>query len=140
MSDNGSAATLDEVYAERNQVIACFARACHLLGMRAWLGTDPEAAKEIPAEWGPVVFIELPTGQVSWHIRSDEVPMFSFLMSVDAGSAADPVAWAWDGHDAGIKFDRLVRWKDGALKWHPLPRPLASDAWESAAKPEGTER
>lgn len=112
MSSEGSKATLNDVYAERNQVIACFARACQALGMPAWIGMDHEAAKD--PEWGPVVFIRLPTGQVSWHIRCDEVPMFAFLNTASP-SWADPDAWLWDGHDDSEKFRRLMQWKDGPL-------------------------
>ena len=117
MTEKGSAASLNEIYAERNQLVACFARACHLLGMRAWLGTDPIAAED--PEWGPVVFVELPTGQVSWHIRSDERPMFSFLMEPPPDAAGVP---AWDGHSNGEKFLRLMEWKDEALRFHSVPK------------------
>lgn len=40
-------------------------------------------------EW-PVVYFELPTGQVSWHLPQH--------------------VKEWDGHDTAEKFDRIRRW------------------------------
>lgn len=40
-------------------------------------------------EW-PVVYIELPTGQVSWHMPQHVV--------------------AWDGHDTRTKYQRINEW------------------------------
>lgn len=49
-------------------------------------------------DW-PVVLIDLPTGQVSWHIAPDDVKYFPH------------VAWdltkEWDGHSTEEKYQRL---------------------------------
>ncbi len=108
MTEKGSAATVLEVYAERNQLIACFSRACQCLGYPAWLGWDQKAAED--PEWGPVVFIQLPNGQVSWHIRYDETPMFSHL---ELGNDHH----GWDGHSNAEKFSRLMAWKVEVVTW-----------------------
>lgn len=46
-------------------------------------------------EW-PVAYIELPTGQVSWHVPQH-------LME-------------WDGHTTEAKYDRIRRWVNGLVK------------------------
>lgn len=56
----------------------------HTLGLQAGFRFDPKEP-----EW-PVAFIELPTGQVSWHI------------------APHPVAW--DGHTTEQKHQRIREW------------------------------
>jgi len=56
----------------------------HDLGMHAGIRID-----ENDPTW-PVVYIELPTGQVSWHLPQH----------VDI----------WDGHDTDIKYQRINEW------------------------------
>ena len=53
-------------------------------GFAAGVRIDPSEP-----DW-PVVYIELPTGQVSWHMP------------------AHPVAW--DGHDTDEKYRRITEW------------------------------
>lgn len=83
---------LNDVYAERNQLVA------HLASRYdSAIGIDPNEP-----DW-PVIYIELPTGQVSWHINRDELPVF------------DGVPWnhnreveiKWDGHTTEEKYGRL---------------------------------
>lgn len=52
-----------------------------------------------PAEpdW-PVLYIQLPTGQVSWHVAPADMDLFCH---VPVGSAQ------WDGHDVEEKYRRL---------------------------------
>ena len=57
------------------------------LGLAAGIRFDPEEP-----EW-PVVYIELPTGQVSWHMPQHPVP--------------------WDGHDTEEKYRRIREYTDG---------------------------
>ena len=63
-------------------VFSALAIALHL-GMEAGVRVDPEEP-----EW-PVVFIELPTGQVSWHVPRH--------------------VKEWDGHTTEEKFGRMAR-------------------------------
>lgn len=56
----------------------------HTLGLQAGFRFDPKEP-----EW-PVAFIELPTGQVSWHL------------------APHPVEW--DGHTTEQKYERIRKW------------------------------
>lgn len=70
-------------YAERNEYILHALSAAKDLGFKAGLWLD---AKE--PNW-PVVYIELPTGQVSWHIPFDEN--------------------RWDGHSTEEKYRRIEK-------------------------------
>jgi hypothetical protein len=87
----------DAAYRERNQVVAALARAALLLGWKVGLrktdleGWDPD--------WHNCVWIELPTGQASWHFRDSERDLFRGLPGYDA---------AWDGHTTPQKYDRLA--------------------------------
>jgi len=58
-------------------------------GFEAGIRIDPEEP-----EW-PVVYIELPTGQVSWHMPQHKE--------------------AWDGHETGEKYLRIHRYCDEIL-------------------------
>jgi hypothetical protein len=53
----------------------------HQAGLKAGIGFDPAEP-----EW-PVVYIELPTGQVSWHMPAHPVP--------------------YDGHSTPEKYERV---------------------------------
>lgn len=51
---------------------------------------------------GEVVYISLPTGQVSWHIRDCDESLFKEVPRV----AASP----WDGHDSNVKWERISKY------------------------------
>lgn len=81
---------LNEVYADRNrlaQLLAYLAEKCgYVAGIEA-VPDDPD--------W-PVLYIDLPTGQVSWHIpRADLWPHSTY-------------EGAWDGHDNTLKANRML--------------------------------
>lgn len=80
---------LQIVYRERHHLIAHLA-ASHpsILVYRA----DPDAP-----DW-PVIFITLPTGQVSWHINPADIDLFAHV-TVGTGT--------WDGHSTEEKYARL---------------------------------
>lgn len=87
-------------YHDRNRLVYQALAIAQRGGMVAGIGIDPAA----PA-W-PVVYIELPTGQVSWHLP------------------AHPIAY--DGHSTLQKADRIIDYlesralPDGA-PLHPVP-------------------
>lgn len=56
----------------------------------------PDADPEAP-DW-PVLYVLLPTGQVSWHIAPADLDLFEH---VPTGAAI------WDGHDTTEKYRRL---------------------------------
>lgn len=68
-------------YDNRNKLIWSLFSAFRTLGHKVGIRIDPQEP-----EW-PVVFIELPTGQVSWHVPQHDMP--------------------WDGHTTEEKYQRI---------------------------------
>lgn len=96
----------DQAYDERNRCVAGMARLALDNGHAAWLGrhaTDPRESADNPwdPEWMNIVFIRLPTGQLSWHIHDSDLPLFGFLRRDETA--------VWDGHRTDEKYDRLHR-------------------------------
>ncbi len=89
-------AQLQSVYKERNQCVALLARMAIALGLPA--GVAQTAIEGWDAAWHGCVYIDLPTGQVSWHFHSDETYLFNGLPPYTAG---------WDGHDTPEKYRRV---------------------------------
>jgi hypothetical protein len=82
----------DSAYRERNQVVAALAK----------LFPSGTKATDIPGwdpEWNGCVYIDLPTGQVSWHYHVSDGALFSNL---------PPYAGDWDGHSTPEKYERLA--------------------------------
>ena len=82
----------NSVYQERNKLVAFVSR-CY----PSYLAPAPDA--EPGFEW--IVFIETPSGQLSWHLHDDELSMFNHLLRLN------PHSW-WDGHTTEEKYDRLL--------------------------------
>ncbi len=83
----------DDGYRERNKVVAALSRL-----FPAWLGRheeDPNWGKE----WMNIVFIKLPTGQVSWHLHDSDMQLFAHLEQGEE---------KWDGHTTEEKYERLL--------------------------------
>ena len=72
----------DTIYELRRQYVYNALGAALMLGYEAGVRIDPEAP-----DW-PVAYIELPQGQVSWHMPEH--------------------INAWDGHSTEVKFARIV--------------------------------
>lgn len=81
----------DGAYFERNQVVAALAK-CFPSGVAK---TAIEGWSE---DWHGCVYIDLPTGQVSWHFHDSQAYLFKDL---------PPYAGAWDGHDTPEKYRRV---------------------------------
>jgi hypothetical protein len=87
----------DDVYLERNQVVAALAACALRLGWRAGvlltdiLGWEPE--------WQGCVYIDLPTGQVSWHYHDSQADLFAFLPPYDG---------TYDCHSTAEKYARVT--------------------------------
>ena len=79
----------DALFRERHHLVAHLAA---LYPSVMVLNADPDAP-----DW-PVIYITLPTGQVSWHISPGDMDLFRH---VRVGSAE------WDGHDVVEKYRRL---------------------------------
>ena len=79
-----------EAYYDRNQAAMLAAKLATLWGIKVGWRMDPEEPG-----W-PVLFIELPTGQVSWHIPEAE-----------AVNLMLPYQQEWDGHTTEEKRERI---------------------------------
>ena len=77
----------DEDYDERYVLVIDALGAALSSGYKAGFRIDPTEP-----EW-PVAYIELPTGQVSWHLPQHPV--------------------AWDGHDTAEKYRRCRKYAGG---------------------------
>jgi hypothetical protein len=86
----------DGAYLERNQCVAGLAALAITFGWKA--GTARTAIEGWSEDWHGCVYIDLPTGQVSWHFHDSQAHLFSFLPAYDG---------KWDGHDTPQKYKRL---------------------------------
>jgi len=93
---DGIRARKDAAYEERNRVVALLARLFPSgLGPTDIEGWDPE--------WNGCVYIDLPTGQVSWHFHDSQAHLFAGIPAYQG---------EWDGHTTEEKYRRL----DAALR------------------------
>lgn len=82
----------DEAYLERNRLVALLASLYPSgIARTEILGWDPE--------WHGCVYIDLPTGQVSWHYHDSHAELFAHL---------PPYTKPWDGHDTAEKYARVM--------------------------------
>lgn len=84
----------DAVYHERDMLVCALSKL-----FPAYLARHSDEDKEWEDDWRWIVYIELPTGQVSWHIHDKERELFNHL-EVKVNN--------WDGHDTKLKYDRLA--------------------------------
>lgn len=65
------------------------------------LPNERSCSRDTPYEydWRWIVFIDLPAGQVCWHIHDSELPLFMHLPR-NTGRK-------WDGHDHEEKYRRV---------------------------------
>lgn len=89
----------DNAYAERNKCVALIARMAIALGLRAGLGRHEEEDKSWEDDWRNIVFVDLSSGQVSWHIHDSDLPMFEFLPQYNG---------TWDCHTTEEKYQRVL--------------------------------
>jgi hypothetical protein len=80
--------TPGEAYLDRNLAVQVIAVMANRLGYHMGIRNRND-------EW-PILYIDLPTGQVSWHLPSQEL----------IGNFPDYMG-EWDGHDVVEKRDRL---------------------------------
>lgn len=83
---------MDAIYRERNAVVIAFAQAARALGWTVGRLTDEQAPG-----W-PVLYIDTPEGQVSWHFPESEMP-----------DGIPMYHGRWDGHTTAEKYERLAR-------------------------------
>jgi hypothetical protein len=81
--------TPDEAYLDRNLCAQAMVKMAMKLGYSVGIKEDPE--------W-PVLYVDLPSGQVSWHIPRNEI-VCSF----------PKYQGKWDGHRVEEKRDRMIK-------------------------------
>jgi hypothetical protein len=96
----------DGAYLERNQCVALIARMA--LRMGRTVVVTRTAIEGWSEDWHGCVYIELPTGQVSWHFHDSQAELFSDLPRGDM---------TWDGHDTPEKYRRVM----SAFLVQPVP-------------------
>jgi hypothetical protein len=84
----------DAAYRGRALAAVALAHAALALGLRAGVRIDPDQTPE----WRHVLMVELPAGQVSWHIAEADVPLLVGL----------PDYQEWDGHTPAQRDERLA--------------------------------
>jgi len=94
----------DGAYTERERCVALIAALAHSLGWKVGLGrTEIEGWSD---DWNNITYIDLPTGQVSWHMHDSHLPFFNGLPQYDG---------TWDGHDTEEKYRRVAEQARAAL-------------------------
>lgn len=90
----------DAAYTERNRLVAALAWLIveSKTGL-AWLAEHPDDPEWDP-EWRTIVFINGPTGQLSWHLHDSDVPLFDGLPRGPNN---------WDGHSTPEKYERVAK-------------------------------
>ncbi|QLE46556.1 hypothetical protein FD723_40805 (plasmid) [Nostoc sp. C052] len=84
-------------YSERNKLLVPLCKMAIALNLVAGIGQHQ--GEEWDDDWRNIIFLELPTGQISFHIHDSELHLFQFL---------PPYTGKWDGHDTATKWDRLL--------------------------------
>lgn len=106
----------DAAYKERDSLVCALSKL-----FPSWIGRHDPDDLTWDNDWRWIVFVQLPTGQCSWHIHDSELPWFDHCKR--SGDA-------WDGHSTEEKYRRVE-----ALAAHqPAPAsPPVTDAEIEAA-------
>lgn len=95
-------AAKDGAYRERDRLVAALSKL-----FPSYLARHP-ADEPWEEDWRWIVYVDLPTGQASWHIHDSELDWFSHLRR-----QAHEVAW--DGHTTEQKYARLAKLKPSSF-------------------------
>ena len=87
----------DGAYLERNKCVALIARMALTMGLKA--GRAKTAIEGWSEDWHGCVYIDLPTGQVSWHFHDTQMSLFIDIPIYHA---------TWDGHETPEKYRRCA--------------------------------
>jgi hypothetical protein len=82
----------DAAFEERNRVVAALAKAFPS-------GVARTAIEGWSEDWHGCVYIDLPTGQASWHFHDSQAHLFDGLPAYTK---------PWDGHTTEQKYERLT--------------------------------
>jgi hypothetical protein len=102
----------DDAYSQRNKLVVLLAHMAVRLGWKAGIGRHEGEPWE--ADWRTIVFIDLPTGQVSWHFHDSEAPLLERLPKYEG---------AWDGHSDDEKWSRCREAGTELAFSKPAPKP-----------------
>jgi len=83
----------DAAYLERNQVVAALTKCFPS-------GTTKTAIEGWSEDWHSCVYIDLPTGQASWHYHDSQAYLFADLPAYTG---------KWDGHTTEEKYSRIAK-------------------------------
>ena len=75
--NDNSKEQINAAYSERNKAVIILAKLALQFGLNAGKGKDDN--EEWDDEWRNVVYVDLPDGQVSWHISPTELHLISDL-------------------------------------------------------------
>jgi hypothetical protein len=64
----------NDVYEERDRLVAALSKC-----FPSWLARHPNTDRAWDDDWRWIVFVQLPTGQATWHIHDRELPWFAHL-------------------------------------------------------------
>lgn len=92
----------DGAYLERNKLVAIL---CRLFPSS--IERHPDEDTEWEDDWRWVVYIDLPTGQCSWHLHDSQLSMFDHVERLGGRE--------WDGHTTEQKYDRCDAFNDIGL-------------------------
>lgn len=86
----------DGAFEERDRVVMLAVKLAMAQGLP--VGQLPHVGENWGPQWKRLVAIELPTGQVSWHMPESRAYLFDWL---------PPHARGWDSHDTAVKYQRI---------------------------------
>lgn len=90
----------DKAYRERNLVLALLVE-CLKRGMTSnEIGIKQDDREDWEDEWRNVLFIDLPTGQISWHLHKSELVNFPNVPKYQGN---------YDGHTTEEKYERIKK-------------------------------
>lgn len=85
---------IDELYRERAQLVALLSSQYR---SKIVYNSDPST------DW-PIVFVEAPTGQLSWYINPNDMDLFEHVVPTVYLNEGERV---WDGHSTEEKYRRI---------------------------------
>ena len=91
---DAAVASKDGAYHERDMLVAALSKC-----FPSYLARHSDEDKNWDNDWRWIVYIELPTGQASWHIHDSERELFNHLQVQEN---------KWDGHNTERKCQRLA--------------------------------
>jgi len=86
-----------------NNLNAAYRERAHLVALLAAIyPSHIGPAPDTDPSWS-IVYVQLPTGQASWHIARSDMPLFAHVPT------SDPTKTHWDGHTTAEKYERIAR-------------------------------